>query len=325
MNTIKKKEVGKSDLLREDREAASPLVQQLETIYAGLQKSFPEVTGIGLGYRRRHGSVVAEITVKLQVHQKIRRLGRGVKRLPKSVKLSTVALGQTVVVSVPTDIEEPERMISTSGVGGMKVAALASWAGEEGRRMYGVVTAGHGLEQPTVSVELSDGSHTDGHVVAKSELATHGYDVGLVQVNVRPAMLPSISSESFVLASAQELLHLLSSDPRDRSSVEGESWSSPTGETIQALAFFVEWKWQGLPTLKNVVQCRGSIGTFEPGTSGSVWTTKPPRRIALAIQSHGHEPQFSQAEGTHFWSAVEWLKQQPGISSLQIAWSNNSL
>jgi hypothetical protein len=278
--------------------------------------------GIGLGYRRRRGRIVPEVTVKLQVRKKIRNPAKGAHLLPKHVRLTAVALGQPITISVPTDIEAPRRMASTyTAVDGMKVAMLASWLDDHGSRHFGVITAGHGLEQQATQVELADGSLTEGQVIAKSDLAQDGYDVGLVAVNVVPALLPQLSSEFPIQASAQQLLDMLSSDPHDKESVDGETWSSRSRETIQALAFFVSWQWEGLPdALKHVVQCGGTIGTFERGTSGSVWTTKPPGRLVMAIQSHGHEPKYSQAEGTHFLSAVQWLMQQPGISNLEIAW-----
>ena len=324
MNTLKKIGTGKNQLVRGKQEKAPSLVKQLEITLARLQKRFPELIGIGLGHRRRCENIVPEITVKLQVRQKIQQPGEGVKLLPKSIRLTTFALGQAVRVSVPTDVEAPRRMTPThSSVGGMKAAALASWSDNNGKRLFGVVTAGHGLDQPTTSVELVDGSNVDGRVVAKADLAEHNLDVGLVQVNVDPAKLPTISSETLMLATKEKLMEILSKDPRDQISMECESWSSPIGETIQALAFLVEWIWEGSPplVLKNIVQCSGSIGTFEPSTSGSAWTTKPPGRLVLAIQSHAHEGEFSQAEGTHFLSAIEWLKQQPGISDLRIAWN----
>lgn len=322
MNTAIKKTVGNNHSFKRRQEVISPLVEQLEMSFTSLKKRFPELIGIGLGYRRRRGRVVPEVTVKFQIRKKIRQPGPDVELLPKNIELSTVALGQAVTVSVPTDIEVPRRMKPThSRVDGMRVTALASWADDNGRRQCGVITAGHGLSQPTTSVELADGSIATGRVVAKSELAEHGYDVGLVQVDGVPAQLPALSPESVVPATAQQLLTMLSSDPRDQIAVEGETWSSPAGESMQALAFFVVWEWQGLPSLKRVIQCSGSIGTFVPGTSGSMWTTKLPGRLALAIQSHANEPEYSQAEGTHFLSAIEWLKQRPGISDLRIAWN----
>lgn len=306
---------------------APPLVEQLEDTFTRLKKRFPELIGIGLGYRRRRGRVVPEVTVKLQVRKKIRHPEKEMRLLPKHVKLTTIALGQPVTISVPTDIEAPQRMTPTfTTVDGMKVAMLAAWLDEQGSRRFGVISAGHGLEQQTTPVELADGTHAVGQVVAKSDLVRDGYDVGLVDVDVAPAQLPQLSSELPVPASAQQLLDMISLDPQDNISVEGETWSSSNRETIQALAFFVSWQWQGLPSaLKHVVQCGGTIGTFERGTSGSVWTTKPPGRLVMAIQSHAHEPKYSQAEGTHFLSAVEWLMQQPGIYDLRIAWQPSDL
>lgn len=99
------------------------------------------------------------------------------------------------------------------------------------------------------------------------------------------------------------------------------SAAQPTG--LVALAFLLEWEWQGVPgELRRVVQSKSAeVGAFKPGTSGSAWVCSTPAgRVVAALQSHGHKPAYPIAEGTHFASAVEWLRAQPGLADLRVAW-----
>jgi len=300
--------------------SASDLVGQLESLLKQLRGSHPNLLGIGLGYRRRRGRLVPETVVKFQVDRKVRKVTKDVRLLPKRVKLRTLALGQVVTIDVPTDVETPRRMSPTASVGGMTVAALARWVAADGGECSGVITAAHGLRESQIDVELADGSKASGQVLVRSSPAD-GYDIGLVRLEVPLDRLSNIGPSSPPLADANTLLSMLSSDPNDALSVKAETWSSTTSKPIWALAFFVEWRWQGFEhPMKHVVQCDGGPNVFEPGSSGSVWVTRGAHPWVLALQSHGHEPDFRLAEGTHFQSGFEWLSARPEVNELRVAW-----
>jgi len=303
----------------------APLTEQLERLFARLRRRHPDLLGIGLGSRRRRGRLLPELTVKLEVSRKNRKLARG-RRLPPSVVLTTLALGQPVRVRVPTDVEPRRRpMFSAFAVGRMTAAALATWPDGAGRA-YGIVTAAHGLEADTVPVTLRDGSQVAGSVVARADLAQDGLDAGLVRVPVAsPDRLADVGPVSVDPATADELLLSLSSSNQDAIGTDAETWAGPTPVAISAVAFYVCWQWAGIAgTLRNVVECHAPLdGVFAPGTSGSMWVTaatgSPPRR-AMAIQSHGFGPLFRVAEGTHFLSALEWLRKLPAFAEIEVAW-----
>lgn len=303
--------------------AVPGLAAQLQAILARLKKRHPELTGIGLGARRRRYKYIPEVVVKFQVRKKHRRPREGVTFLPKSVKLKAIVLGRVVTVSLPTDVETPRRVRpSQAHVGGMTASALASWNDSRDGTCLGVITASHGLDQPSVPVQLGDGTQTEGTVVARSDLAIDGYDVGLVKVDVADkAQLPEIGRWLPPLATAEQLLEMLSGSPDDCFGADAESWYSSSPQAISACAFYIEWQWHGFDyPFKYVVHCSGLMNTFEPGTSGSTWVTQPPTRLVMALQSHGLEPLFQEAFGTHFLSAIQWLQNQPGISNLKVAW-----
>lgn len=303
--------------------AVPGIAAQLQAILARLKKRHPELIGIGLGSRRRRYKYVPEFVVKFQVRKKHRRPRAGVTFLPKSVKLKAIVLGRAVTVSLPTDVETPRRARPVQAlVGGMTASALASWNDNHNGTCLGVITASHGLDQPSVPVQLSDGTRIGGTVVARSDLAIDGYDVGLVKVDVADkAHLPEIGRWLPPLATAEQLLEMLSGSSDDCCGADAETWSSSSPQAISACAFYIEWRWDGFDyPFKHVVHCSGLMNTFEPGTSGSTWVTKPPTRLVMALQSHGLKPLFQEAYGTHFLSAIEWLQNQPGIFNLKVAW-----
>jgi hypothetical protein len=298
---------------------------QLETIFRRLKRRYPELVGIGLGIRRRRGRLVPEMTVKLQVRKKHPRSTKGVRFLPARIRLETLALGQPVKVWVPTDVEVPRRWTRTQfSVGGMTASALAAWK-KDGEDVYGVVTAGHGLDEPTVSVQMRDGSQVKGSVVARSSIAADGLDVGLVQLpTTEPSLLSDVGSDSQLMATADELLLALSSSNTDATAANAESWATEVPRRIKAVAFYVRCPLTGVGELRNAVECQAYVNNvFQPGTSGSIWVMVPsgglPRKI-MALQSVGFEPLFRVAEGTHFLSAVEWLRNQAGLGDLRVAW-----
>jgi len=307
-----------------------PLAEQLEAIFKRLKQRYPELLGIGLGIRRRRGRLVSEMTVKLQVRKKHPKSTKGVRFLPARVQLETLALGQAVKVWVPTDIEVPRRWARTQfPVGEMTASTLAAWR-KGGKDVYGVVTAGHSLDEPAVSVPMRDATQIQGSVVARSAMAVDGLDVGLVQLPVSdPLLLGDVGSESPPMATADELLLALSSSNTDAIGADGESWAPMGPRPLQAVAFYVRWGWAGVGELRNVVECHAEVdGVFDPGTSGSAWVIVPsgglPRKI-MAIQSHGFKPLFRVAEGTHFLSAVEWLRGRDGLSALERNYGDVSL
>jgi len=302
-----------------------PLTVQLETIFRRLKQRCPELLGIGLGIRRRRGRLVPEMTVKLQVGKKHPKSTKGVRFLPARIRLETLALGQPVKVWVPTDIEVPRRWTRTQfPVGGMTASALAAWK-TSGKNLYGVVTAGHGLDAETVNVRMRNGTEMRGSVVARSSVAVDGLDVGLVQLPISdPLLLGDVGSESPPMATADELLLALSSSNTDAIAANGESWATEVPRRLKAVAFYVRCPLAGVGELRNVVECQAYVdGVFKPGTSGSVWVMVPsgvlPRKI-IALQSYGFEPLFRVAEGTHFLSAVEWLRNRAGLGDLRVAW-----
>jgi hypothetical protein len=307
-----------------------PLVEQLEALLVRLRRRHPDLLGLGLGQRTRRGRIVPESVIKLQVKVKRRRPARP---FPRHVRLAAVVLGQAVGVSVPTDVETVPRVHATRlSVDGMRASALASWTGADGARRGGVITAAHGLPRPddpdpTVPVELADGTQAAGTVVARSDLAADGWDVGLVRVDGPLARLADIAPSRPPLATADELLALLSASPADPTTVRGETWSGGPS-ALRALAFLLEWEWQGVPgKLRRVVQARAQAAlVFQPGTSGSCWVATPAAGArAMAVQSHAIPPKFRDAFGTHLLSAVEWLRAQPGLASLQVAWREADL
>jgi hypothetical protein len=291
-----------------------------------LKRRHPELLGIGLGTRRRRGRLVAETTVKLQVRRKLPDSTRGVHLLPARVRLETFALGQPVKVWVPTDVEAPRRLVRTGfPVGGMTASALGAWKiGDQ--QMYGVVTAGHGLDEGPIPVRMRDGAEMQGIAVARSSVGRDGLDVGLVRLPIRDALLlADVGPESPLMASADDLLLALSSSNTDAVGADGESWATEAPQPIMAVAFYVRWQWAGVEgELRNVVECHATVdGMFDPGTSGSAWVMAPSggaARKIMALQSHGFKPLFRVAEGTHFLSAVEWLRSQAGLGDLRVAW-----
>jgi len=306
-----------------------PLVEQLEALLAKLRARHPELLGLGFGFRRRRGRIVPEQVVKLQVRRKIRGKHAGVRLFPKTVALRALVLGQSVVVRVPTDVETPRRMRATRfAIDGMTASALASWNDASGRKAFGALTAAHGLpfpgpSAPAVAVHLGDGTQTQGVVVARTSLEQDGLDVGLVRMDVLPAQIGDAGPRTPAIATADQLLQLLSSSSSDDVGAPAESWSSATPTRIRGLAFLLEWQWAGVQaTMRRIVQCKASkLGAFRPGTSGSAWVaTAATGELAMAIQSHGHEPKFQLAEGTHLATAIEWLAARPGIADLRVAW-----
>jgi hypothetical protein len=269
---------------------------------------------------------VAEMTVKLQVRKKHPVSTRDMRLLPARVRLETFALGQPVRVWVPTDVEAPRRLARTGfPVGGMTASALGAWKSSDEQR-YGVVTAGHGLDGGPITVRMRDGTEMQGTAVARSSVVRDGLDVGLVRLPIRdPLLLADVGSESPPMATADELLLALSSSNTDVIGADGESWATEAPQPLIAVAFYVRWQWAGVEgELRNVVECHATVdGVFEPGTSGSAWVMAPPgglSRKMMALQSHGFKPLFRVAEGTHFLSAVEWLRSQAGLGDLRVAW-----
>jgi hypothetical protein len=305
------------------------LTEQLQTMFGRLKRRHTELLGIGLGARRRRGRLQPELTVKLQVRRKVGD-ARGVRLFPKTVRLTTVALGQVVAVDVPTDVETPRRMRPTHfGVGAMTASAWALWD-EQGQQTLGVVSAAHGLKDDRVSVRLRDGSEVSGTVVVRSSLAAHGVDVGLVRLQrIDSSLMADAGPASPPLATADELLDVLSSSPTDLIGMAAESWSSSGVTRVRGVAFYPVWHWDGVEgELRNVVECRATkLGAFAPGTSGSSWIAVGAHgeRKAIALQSHGFPPLFHVAAGTHFQSAIEWLKAQKGLATLRIAWRAGEL
>jgi hypothetical protein len=265
------------------------------------------------------------MTVKLQVRKKHPKSTRGVRFLPARLRLETLALGQPVKVWVPTDVEIPRRWTRTRfPVGRMTASALAAWKAS-GAEFFGVITAGHGLDEPTVNVRMRDGTGMQGSVVARSSIAVDGLDVGLVQLPIQdPSLLGDIGPESPPMATADELLLGLSSSSTDAIGAEAESWATEHPRPLLAVAFYVRCPLAGVGELRNVVECQAFVdGAFDLGTSGSVWVMVPPHglpRKVMALQSHGFQPLFRVAEGTHFLSAVEWLRSRAGLGDLRVAW-----
>lgn len=258
-----------------------------------------------------------------------------VRRIPRSLPIITKALGQTVTVHLPTDVEVAPTFTPTIFRAGTGMASAYAVWDEGGTRRLGVITAAHVAipgADGYVPVEIEGPSTvpekavtTPGRIRMKSDLAKTGFDVSLVEINPNERRLIDAGPYSASIASESVLTSLLG-DVNDEVATEGYFWASGS-PMFRAEAFFhvyhMPLEGGGRLVLKDAVLCNGPRNTFKPGMSGSSWAGRAPDGSfgILAIQSHSNSETFGQSLGTAFFAARDWIRSVPTFKDLQIAWN----
>jgi hypothetical protein len=307
----------------------------LYRLYQSLKKEYPELLGLGIGWRTEGGRLKREPAVRLVVAEKKSKRSKSYRKFPPHIELKAGRGKRPAVIRLYTDVEKAREWTPTSfplfvnNLPVVTAACYARWNAPDGQPCVGVVTVAHAFAQVGQAVGISTPNGVaNGVLYLRSDLIRHGIDVGLVELRANvpaliPCLPPQLNPGTASINSTISLIGLLDTDPLI-SPMQSFAASAPFNG--RALAYYAAMTISAPSgqsyALQSVVMADGPLNAFAAGNSGSPWVVFPQAGpIAVALQSHGHAGSgYRLGLGIHLESAFLWLRSQPQVQNLIWSW-----